>query len=41
MPCEQLNATASQRALYDKRFKPRATIAEDMKRSVGVAMNEA
>ena len=40
-PCEELNATATQRALYDKRFKPRAAIAADMRSTVGVGMNEA
>ena len=40
-PCEELNATASQRALYANRFKPRAAIAKDMSASVGLGMNEA
>ena len=40
-PCEELNATASQRALYAQRFKPRAAIARDMRRTVGEGMNEA
>ena len=41
LPCEQLNATAQQRELYAQRFKPRAAIAKDMSRTVGVGMNEA
>ena len=40
-PCELLNASASQRALYANRFKPRAAIAKDMRATVGEAMNEA
>ena len=40
-PCEALNATPTQRALYSKRFSPRAAIASDMKSTVGDAMNEA
>ena len=40
-PCEELNATGEQRALYAQRFKPRAQIAQDMRRTVGEAMNEA
>ena len=40
-PCEQLNATGEQRALYLNRFKPRSAIAGDMRKTVGVAMNEA
>jgi hypothetical protein len=40
-PCEQLNATATQRDLYAQRFKPRAAIEGYMKRTVGVGMNGA
>ena len=40
-PCELLNATGEQRALYANRFKPRAAIAHDMRKTVGEAMNEA
>ena len=38
-PCEAHNMTASQKALYESRFKPRAKISGRL--VAGIAMNEA
>ena len=39
-PCLEMNATAAQREVYEKRFEQRSKIEYLMKGTVGVEMNE-